>query len=151
MYSSHLLFLQNIFSTDGLLIAFIALLLFGGEKLPELARGLGKGLRDFKDASEGVKREINAQINSFEEKRAEEALDKKAEEHNQLTANTGNNVEIRPLVENTMPINDNYFSQHENTPADAQPEAHAELVTEHHENSAKADHGTTNNEPIKNS
>jgi sec-independent protein translocase protein TatA len=42
----------------------VVLLLFGGKKLPELARGLGKGIRDFKDASEGVKREIHRNINS---------------------------------------------------------------------------------------
>lgn len=55
-----------------ILIVFVALLLFGGEKLPEIARGLGKGIRDFKDASEGVKREITNQINSFEERKTEE-------------------------------------------------------------------------------
>jgi len=59
-----------------MLIMFVALLLFGGEKLPEIARGLGKGIRDFKDASEGVKREINNQINSYEEKKAEETAAK---------------------------------------------------------------------------
>jgi|SRR5579872_3317587 len=69
MYSTVLLFLSG---SDLMVIMFIALLLFGGEKLPELARGLGKGIRDFKDASEGVKREINNQINSYEEKKAEE-------------------------------------------------------------------------------
>ena len=42
-----------------IIIIAIILLLFGGKKLPELARGLGKGIRDFKDASEGVKREIH--------------------------------------------------------------------------------------------
>ena len=41
-----------------LLIMFGLLLLFGGKKLPELARGLGKGIREFKDASNGVKEEI---------------------------------------------------------------------------------------------
>ena len=40
------------------------LLLFGGKKLPELARGLGKGIREFKEASDGVKREIHRNINS---------------------------------------------------------------------------------------
>jgi sec-independent protein translocase protein TatA len=45
------------------LILAVVLLLFGGKKLPELARGLGKGIRDFKDASEGVKREIHRNIN----------------------------------------------------------------------------------------
>src|SRR5882757_8536439 len=64
----------NIGSSEMILIVFVALLLFGGEKLPEIARGLGKGIRDFKDASEGVKREITNQINSYEEKRTEEPV-----------------------------------------------------------------------------
>ena len=66
-----LLFFSNLFSTDMILIIIVALVLFGGDKLPELARGLGKGIRDFKDASEGVKREITNQINNYEEKRPE--------------------------------------------------------------------------------
>ncbi|WP_158825284.1 Sec-independent protein translocase subunit TatA/TatB [Mucilaginibacter lacusdianchii] len=67
MHSAVLLFL-NIGTPELILILFVALLLFGGNKLPELARGLGKGIRDFKDASEGVKREIHNQINNFDEK-----------------------------------------------------------------------------------
>ena len=70
MLSSVFLFL-NIGTGEMVLIVFAALMLFGGEKLPELARGLGKGIRDFKDASEDVKREINNQINSYEDKKAE--------------------------------------------------------------------------------
>jgi sec-independent protein translocase protein TatA len=46
-----------------MLIVIAILLLFGGKKLPELARGLGKGIREFKDASDGVKREIQRNIN----------------------------------------------------------------------------------------
>ena len=34
-----------------ILIAFIVLLLFGGKKIPELMRGLGKGVKEFKDAT----------------------------------------------------------------------------------------------------
>ncbi|ALL08630.1 twin-arginine translocation protein, TatA/E family subunit [Pedobacter sp. PACM 27299] len=51
-------------SGEIMLILVVVLLLFGGKKLPELARGLGKGIRDFKDASDGVKREIHRNINS---------------------------------------------------------------------------------------
>ncbi|PYF69400.1 twin-arginine translocase TatA/TatE family subunit [Pedobacter nutrimenti] len=52
-----------------MLILVVVLLLFGGKKLPELARGLGKGIREFKDASEGVKREIHRNINSVDEEK----------------------------------------------------------------------------------
>src|SRR5271154_6220000 len=69
MVCSVLFFLSG---SDLMVIMFVALLLFGGEKLPELARGLGKGIRDFKDASEGVKREIANQIDSYENKKTEE-------------------------------------------------------------------------------
>ncbi|MCF8399334.1 MAG: twin-arginine translocase TatA/TatE family subunit [Bacteroidales bacterium] len=36
-----------------IIIAVVILLLFGGKKLPELMKGLGKGIRDFKDATSG--------------------------------------------------------------------------------------------------
>jgi len=42
-----------------ILIMFIILLLFGPKRLPELARGLGKGVRQFKKAMEDVKEEID--------------------------------------------------------------------------------------------
>ncbi len=41
-----------------LFIGFAILLLFGAKKLPELARGLGKGIREFKDATKEVKDNI---------------------------------------------------------------------------------------------
>lgn len=56
----------NMGGSEIMLILAVVLLLFGGKKLPELARGLGKGIRDFKDASEGVKREIHRNINAMD-------------------------------------------------------------------------------------
>ena len=42
-----------------LFVVFLAvLLLFGSSKIPELARGLGKGMREFKKATEDIKKEI---------------------------------------------------------------------------------------------
>ncbi|WGQ12524.1 twin-arginine translocase TatA/TatE family subunit [Pedobacter gandavensis] len=64
MYSGTVLEFLNMGSGEIMLILVVVLLLFGGKKLPELARGLGKGIRDFKDASDGVKREIHRNINS---------------------------------------------------------------------------------------
>ncbi len=41
------------------IIVIIAVMLFGADKIPDLARGLGKGMRQIKDATNDVKREIN--------------------------------------------------------------------------------------------
>jgi sec-independent protein translocase protein TatA len=53
------LFLNNIGGWEVLLIVLIFVLLFGAKKIPELARGIGKGLREFKDASKEVKNQID--------------------------------------------------------------------------------------------
>lgn len=66
MYSGVILEFLNMGGSEIMLILAVVLLLFGGKKLPELARGLGKGIRDFKDASEGVKREIHRNINAVD-------------------------------------------------------------------------------------
>lgn len=49
-----LLFIGNIGTTEIIVIALIILLLFGGAKLPALMKGLGKGVKDFKDEVAGV-------------------------------------------------------------------------------------------------
>ena len=82
MFNGFLLFL-NLGTQEVILIVFAVLLLFGGQKLPELARGLGKGIREFKDASDGVKREINRNINELttaEELKREEELERVREQ-----------------------------------------------------------------------
>ncbi len=44
-------------------VALILLLLFGGKKIPELMRGLGRGVREFNDAKSGIKNEIQKGMN----------------------------------------------------------------------------------------
>lgn len=46
--------------SEWLLILLAVLLFFGGKKIPELMRGVGKGIREFNDAKEHVKNEIEA-------------------------------------------------------------------------------------------
>jgi sec-independent protein translocase protein TatA len=45
-------------TTELLLIALLVLLLFGGKKIPELMRGLGKGVKSFKDGMDGMEEEL---------------------------------------------------------------------------------------------
>ena len=60
MYSQ-LLFFQNLGSTELIIIAFVVLLLFGGKKIPELMRGLGKGVSQFKKGMNYIEQELNAE------------------------------------------------------------------------------------------
>ncbi len=52
------LFLGNLGMTEILIIAFVVLLLFGGKKIPELMRGIGKGVSSFKQGMNDIQDEI---------------------------------------------------------------------------------------------
>lgn len=49
-----------------ILILVVVLLLFGAKRIPDLARGLGKGIREFKDASTEIKKEIERESSSID-------------------------------------------------------------------------------------
>lgn len=53
-----MLLLLGLSGPEVIVILFVILLLFGAKKIPELARGLGRGIREFKDASREVRSEI---------------------------------------------------------------------------------------------
>ncbi len=57
-----LLFLGNMGMPELILILLIVVIFFGAKKIPELARGLGRGIREFKDASKEIKNEIQEGI-----------------------------------------------------------------------------------------
>jgi sec-independent protein translocase protein TatA len=61
MAANMLMFLGGLGGTELIIILFVILLLFGAKKIPELARGMGKGIREFKDASREIKREIESE------------------------------------------------------------------------------------------
>ncbi|GAC1375584.1 MAG: hypothetical protein NVS3B25_13160 [Hymenobacter sp.] len=58
MQTSLFLFLGDIGGSELMLIMVVILVFFGANKIPELARGLGKGIREFKDASSEIRREF---------------------------------------------------------------------------------------------
>jgi sec-independent protein translocase protein TatA len=50
------------------LILLIVLVFFGAKKLPELARGLGQGIREFRKASRDVQEEVEKEVKKLDEK-----------------------------------------------------------------------------------
>ena len=68
LFSLPLLFIG---STELLLIGGIALLLFGGKKLPEVMRGLGEGVREFKKGVNDIKKNNDTPNEDVEKKESE--------------------------------------------------------------------------------
>lgn len=62
--SNHLLFIGGV---EVVIIMLVVVMLFGSKKIPELARGLARGLREMKDASDEIKREIRSTATSVKE------------------------------------------------------------------------------------
>ena len=61
-----ILFLDSLGGGELLVIMLFILIFFGSNKIPDLARGLGRGLREFKDAMQGVQSEIRQGMNEVE-------------------------------------------------------------------------------------
>ena len=59
---------MNITFWEILIFAFIILLLFGGKKIPELMKGLGKGVKNFKEGMKEVEKDINSSVDDQSDK-----------------------------------------------------------------------------------
>ncbi len=109
--TSPLLFLGDIGGSELILIMVVILIFFGANKIPELARGLGKGIREFKDASSEIR-------NEFE--RAGQTPPN--QQYNQYNQNQGYNQPYgqQPSYNPNQP-QDGYAPQHPNTGYPQQP------------------------------
>ena len=70
-----LAFIDGVGGPEMLLILVIVLLLFGGDKLPEFARGMGKTMRELKKAASGVEEEFRRAMDEDERKKAAAAYE----------------------------------------------------------------------------
>lgn len=69
--------LMQFFGPEMIVVFFAILLLFGGKKIPELMRGLGRGVREFNDARSNVTKELQAGMKEAEQERIKIEEDKK--------------------------------------------------------------------------
>ena len=65
---TNLLFLGNLGTGEIIIIALVLLLLFGGKKIPELMRGIGKGVRNFKEWMNEIEKDINKDVEASDKK-----------------------------------------------------------------------------------
>jgi sec-independent protein translocase protein TatA len=61
--------------TEWILILLVVLLFFGGKKIPDLMRGIGKGVREFNDAKEHLKNEMDSGMKEKDKSKAPEQRD----------------------------------------------------------------------------
>jgi len=58
------MFLGSIGTPELVIILIVVLLLFGGKKIPELMRGLGKGVRNFKEGVNGIEEDLKVDMDA---------------------------------------------------------------------------------------
>lgn len=64
-----LLFIGGLGGWEIMVILLVVLVFFGANKIPEIARGMGKGIREFKDATKEIKKEVESGVNLEETKK----------------------------------------------------------------------------------
>jgi len=74
IFPGQLAFMEGLGGPEMMLIFVVILVLFGGQKLPEFARGLGKSMREFKKAAAGVEDEFKRAMEEDERKKSVAAL-----------------------------------------------------------------------------
>lgn len=67
-----MIFLFNFFGPEMLVIFFAILLLFGGKKIPELMKGIGKGIREFNSARSSLEEELKEGMKDADKKKIKE-------------------------------------------------------------------------------
>ena len=82
-------------TTELLVILLIILLVFGSKKLPELAQGLGKGIREFKRATNDIQEELdlNAPLKNSSSPKVEKTDSEKKQDESKPEADKGFNKE----------------------------------------------------------
>ena len=66
--TQQLMFIGNLGTGEIIIIALVVLLLFGGKKIPELMKGIGKGVKSFKDGMNEIEKEITSEPEKKDEK-----------------------------------------------------------------------------------
>jgi sec-independent protein translocase protein TatA len=73
-------------------ILLITIMLFGSKKIPEIARGLGKGIREMRNATNEIKREINSSASEEDLKKFKEKVEREKKEIEEIAGSIKRNL-----------------------------------------------------------
>lgn len=73
-------------------ILLITIMLFGAKKIPEIARGLGKGIREMRNATNEIKREINSSASEEDLKKFKEKVEREKKEIEEIAGSIKRNL-----------------------------------------------------------
>lgn len=79
MFVNQLILFLNLGGGEVVLIVFVILMLFGGKGIPTIAKTLGKGIREFKDATSGIQRDIRESTGGITDQITEQIQEVKKE------------------------------------------------------------------------
>src|SRR3954469_9379212 len=110
-------FIESIGGPEMMLVFVIVLILFGGKKLPEFARGLGKSIREFKKAAAGVEEEFKRALEEDERKNSTPQLTAP----NTPSATTGSTTDPAGPAATTEYHDEYYHDEYHDPHADPTP------------------------------
>ena len=89
---TELLFLGSIGMPELILIALVVLLFFGGKRIPELMKDLGKGVKGFKEGMNGIEEELNKPLEKEKTEKESAEKDEKSGKEDSTTPQTPNSI-----------------------------------------------------------
>ena len=89
--NGQLLFL-NLGGGEIFFILLVTIMLFGAKRIPEIARGLGKGIKEVRNATNEIKREINDSVPDDDIKKFKEKVDKEKKEIEEISGSIKRNL-----------------------------------------------------------
>ena len=86
------LWFLNLSGGEIFVILLMTIMLFGAKKIPEIARGLGKGIREMRNATNEIKREINSSASEEDLKKFKEKVEREKKEIEEIAGSIKRNL-----------------------------------------------------------
>lgn len=91
---TQLLLFLNVSGGELLVVLLLTIMFFGAKRIPEIARGLGKGIREVRNATDEIKREINSSTKDSDIQKFQEKIEKEKKEIEEISGSVKRNLNL---------------------------------------------------------